>query len=160
MKTYKHTQIGYLITSIAIVVLVYFSWVQIMARLETPSVDSGTNFAITAIMVLVIFILASFSTLTITIDEKFLKIRFGLGIYSKKFLLSEIASVKKVKNPWYFGWGIRLWLWPKIWIYNVSGFNAIEFKTKNGDIYRIGTDDLEELTKALRQNAQLCCKIE
>lgn len=152
MKTYKHTQIGYLLIFITIIILVFFSWVQIMARLETPSVDSGTNFAITTIMVLVLFILSSFSTLTVTIDKKFLKIRFGWGIYNKKFLLSEIATVKKVKNHWYYGWGIKFWFWPKMWIYNISGFKAVELLMKNGKIYRIGTNDQEKLYLAIRQN--------
>lgn len=155
MKPYKHTQIGYLIIFITIILLVFFSWIQIMARLEPPSVDSGTNFVFTAIMVLILFILASFSTLTVTIDEHFLKIHFGWGIYRKRFLLNDIATVKKVKNQWYFGWGIRLWFWPKMCIYNVSGFDAIELIMKNGKIYRIGTDDLEKLELALRQNTNL-----
>ena len=152
MKTYKHTQIGYLLIFITIIVLVFFSWVQIMARLETPSVDSGTNFAITTLMVLILFILSSFSTLTVTIDEKYLKIRFGWGIYNKKFLLSEISTIKKVKNHWYYGWGIKFWFWPRMCIYNISGFEAVELSMKNGKIYRIGTNDQEKLYLAIRQN--------
>lgn len=151
MKTYRHTQVGYLILSITFIVLVFFSWVHILARLEPPSVDSGANFAITSIMVLILFILASLSTLTVTVDERYLKIRFGWGIYHKKFLLTDIATAKKVKNQWYFGWGIRFWFWPKMWIYNISGFDAIELTMKNGRIYRIGTDDSEKLEVAIHQ---------
>lgn len=151
MNTYKHTQIGYLMIIITIVVLVFFAWLQITARAEPPSVDSGTNFAITVIMALILFILASFGTLTVAIDEKFLKLRFGWGIFRKKFSLAEIASVRKVKNHWYYGWGIRLWFWPYMWIYNVSGFNAVEITMKNGKIYRIGTDEPEKLETAIKQ---------
>jgi len=135
---------------ITLVLLVFFAWIQITARAETPSYDSGTNFAITAIMALILFILASFSTLTVLIDEQFLKIRFGWGIFRKKFPLTDIATVRKVKNHWYYGWGIRLWFWPKMWIFNVSGFDAIELTMKNGKIYRIGTDVPNELESALR----------
>lgn len=151
MKTYRHTQIGYLIMFITITVLVFFSWVQIMARLEPPSVDSGSNFAITSIMVFILFILASFSTLTVTIDEHYLKIRFGWGIYHRKFSLTEIATAKRVKNQWYFGWGIRFWFRPKMWIYNISGFDAIELTMKNGRTYRIGTEDSEKLELVINQ---------
>lgn len=149
MTPYKHTQIGYLMLFITLVVLVFFTWIQITARAETPSPDSGTNFAITAIMVLILSILASFSSLTVTIDESYLRVKFGYGIFRKKFAVSEIASAKRVKNHWYYGWGIRLWLWPKMWIYNVSGFNAVEIVMKNGRIYRIGTDVPEELETAI-----------
>ena len=38
-----------------------------------------------------------------------------------------------------------------MWIYNVSGFDAVEIIMKNGKIYRIGTDVPEELEAAIRQ---------
>src|SRR3989344_3533350 len=149
MTSYKHTQIGYLRLVITLVVLVFFAWFQITARAEPPSYYSGTNFAITAIIALILFILASFSTLTVAIDEQFLKIRFGCGVFRKKFPISEIATIRKVKNHWYYGWGIRLWFWPKMWIFNISGFDAIELTMKNGKIYRIGTDEPDALEQAL-----------
>ena len=150
MTPYKHTQIGYLILFVTLAVLVFFAWLQITARAETPSYDSGTNFAITAIMALILFILASFSTLTIIVDRKFLNIRFGWGIFRKKFSLTEITAVRKVKNHWYYGWGIRVWFWPYMLIYNVSGFDAVEIVMANGSVYRIGTDVPDELESALR----------
>ncbi len=146
---YKHTQIGYLMIVITLAVLVFFAWLQITARAEPPSYDSGTNFAMTGIMVLILFILFSFVSLQVIIDEKYLRIKFGYGIYKKKFLLNEIVSVKTVKNHWYYGWGIRWWLWPKMWIYNISGFDAVEIKLKNGKIYRIGTDEAKKLEQAI-----------
>ena len=149
MEHYKHTQIGYLMLVVTLFVLVFFTWLQITARAEPPSYYSGTNFAITAIMALVLFILASFSTLAVVIDGQFLKISFGWGIFRKKFPLTEIVSVRKVKNHWYYGWGVRLWFWPKMWIFNVSGFDAIELTMKNGKIYRIGTDEPDILEEAL-----------
>jgi hypothetical protein len=119
------------------------------ARAETPSYDSGTNFAITAIIVLILFILASFTSLQIIIDAKYLKIKFGYGVYQTKFLLDDIISAKSVKNHWYYGWWIRVWFWPKMWIYNVSGFDAVEIKLKNGKIYRIGTDEPKKLQQTI-----------
>lgn len=151
MTPYKHTQIGYLMLSVTLVVLVFFAWLQMAARTEAPSYDSGSNFLITAIMALILFILASFSMLAVVIDGQFLKIRFGSGIFRKKFLLSEIVAVKKVKNHWYYGWGIRAWFCPKMWIFNVSGFDAVELTMKNGKVYRIGTDEPEKLEAALKQ---------
>jgi hypothetical protein len=139
---------------VTLAVLVFFAWLQITARAEPPSVDSGTNFAVTAIMALVLLILASFSTLTVSINEKYLRIKFGYGIFKKKFLLEEITSARIVKNHWYYGWGIRLWLWPKMWIYNVSGFDAVEITMRNGNIYRIGTDSPKELEIFLNQEIE------
>ena len=151
MTSYKHTQIGYLMLVVTLAVLALFVWAYITARAEPPSYYSGTNFAITAIMALILFILASFVTLTVTINEDYLRIKFGYGIFRKKFPLNEIASAKSVKNHWYYGWGIRLWLWPHMWIFNVSGFDAVEITMKNGKIYRIGTDVPKELEDAIKQ---------
>lgn len=130
--------------------LVFFAWAQITARAEPPSVDSGANFAVTFVMILILLVLASFITLTVSIDGKYLKLKFGYGIFRKKFVLEEIVSVRIVRNCWYYGWGIRLWLWPRMWIYNVSGFDAVEIKTKSGKTYRIGTDEPTRLETAIK----------
>lgn len=154
LTSYRHTQISYLVLAVTLAVLVFFAWAHITARAEPPSVDSGTNLLVTSVMALIVLILASFSTLTVTIDEKYLKIKFGygiLGIFKKNFLLSEIASATPVKNYWYTGWGIRFSFWPKMWIFNVSGFDAVELTMKNGKIYRIGTDAPKELEAAIKQ---------
>lgn len=151
MISYKHTQTGYLMIIVMLAALALFVWLYITASQEPVSVDSGPNFAITSIMVIILFILGSFATLTVLIDEKFIHIKFGYGIFQKKISLSEIASLKTVKNPWYYGWGIKLWLWPKTWIYNVSGFGAVELIMKNGNIYRIGTDEPAKLEAAIQK---------
>ncbi len=136
---------------VTLVVLTLFAWVYSTASAEPPSVDSGPNFAITAIMALILVILASFATLTVSIDENHLRIKFGFGIFMKKFPLKEIASVHAVRNHWYYGWGVKVWFWPYMWIYSVSGFDAVELTMKNGKIYRIGTDEQEKLEAAIKQ---------
>ncbi len=146
---YKHTQIGYVILFSTLAVLALFAWAQITARAEPPSVDSGTNFAVTVIMVLILFILASFATLTVLIDENYLRIKFGWGIFRKSWLLSEIVSAKAVKNSWYCGWGIRMTIWPPMWLFNVSGFDAVEITMKNGKKFRVGTDEPGKLEEAI-----------
>ncbi len=151
MTTYKHTQIGYLMLIVTLAVLVFFAWAQITARAEPPSYDSGTNFAVTIIMALMLLIPASFATLTVSIGENCLRIKFGYGIFAKKFPLNQIASAQSVKNHWYYGWGVRVWLWPYMWIYNVSGLDAVEIIMRNGKIYRIGTDAPKELEAAIKR---------
>ena len=66
-------------------------------------------------------------------------------------MLKEIISAKSVKNRWYYGWGIRIWFWPYMWIYNVSGFDAVEIIMRNGKIYRVGADTSKELEVAIKQ---------
>ncbi|MEI6529636.1 MAG: hypothetical protein WCN88_04585 [Candidatus Falkowbacteria bacterium] len=155
MASYKHTQIGLLMLLVALAVPVLFAWVYIAALDEPFSVDSGPNFAISAIMVLILFILASFVTLSVSINGNYLQVKFGYGIFAKKFALNQIASVKVTKNHWYYGWGIKVWFWPYMWIYNISGFDAVEIVMKNGKRYRIGTDTPKELEAAIKQSANL-----
>ena len=152
MTTYKHTQISYLMLVITLAVLALFARAYITARAEPPSVDSGTNFAVTAIMALILFILASFTTLTTSIDKNCFRIKFGYGIFARMFPLNQIASVQSVKNRWYYGWGgVKVWFWPYMWIYSISGFDAIEIIMRNGKIYRVGTDTPNELEAAIKR---------
>lgn len=146
MVKYKHTQIGYVMLLVMVGVAVLYAWIYSMATVQDPIPPGAT-----LIMFLVVFLLASFGSLTVSIDEKFLRLQFGYGIFRKKFALSEIESVKAVRNPWFFGWGIRMWPWPYMWIFNVSGFDAVEIRLKNGRVYRIGTDEPKELEAAVRK---------
>lgn len=143
---YKHTQVGYLIFSVLFVLALFYAWLY-----QTIPAEDGSTYGAVSVMVIVLVILASFTTLQVAIDEKYLRIKFGFGIFRKKILLGEIESIKRVKNHWYYGWGMRLWLWPRMWIFNVSGFDAVEVKMKNNTIYRIGTDEPENLERAIVQ---------
>jgi hypothetical protein len=149
MVSYKHTQIGYLMLVVTLAVAVLFVWLHVSALAESPSVESGPNLAVSAIMALIIFILTSFATLTVSIDEKYILIKFGYGLFRKKLPLDKIGSVKIVKNRWYYGWGIKMYLWPTTWIFNVSGFDAVELAMKDGQMYRIGTDESAKLESAI-----------
>ena len=138
MKQYKHTQVGYLLLTLYSIVVLFLGYFNIM-----------TNFhPLTLIcLIIILIVLGMFSRLTVTVDDQMIKIRFGLGIVRKTFPLNEIETHRSVKNPWYYGWGIRFT--PRGWLFNVSGFSAIELQMKNGKRYRIGTDDPDNLAEAL-----------
>jgi len=137
---YHHIQIGYL-TILALAIILVFSLL-LMAV-------AGFNWIGFAVLVFIAICLILFATLTVEINDDLLEIRFGTGIIRKKFALTEIESRQVVKNPWYYGWGVRLT--PHGWLYNVSGLHAVEMKLKNGKRYRIGTDVPHELERAIRQ---------
>jgi hypothetical protein len=140
---YKNTQIGYLMIFVFVAISLTYGIIFLQIGLEE------FNIAMIIIMAMILILIASFSTLTITLDEKSLNIRYTYGIFRKKFNINDISSVKSVKNKWYYGWGIRYWPFRKIWIYNVSGFNAIEITMKNGRIYRLGTNEPKKLENAI-----------
>jgi len=139
-ERYKHTQIGYVVigTLTAAAVLVSF-------------ILANTNFSAFTIEALVIIglFLVVFSTLTVTIREDYLYIRFGLSPIRKRVNLHDIESAQAVRNKWYYFLGIRLT--PHGWLYAVSGLQAVEIKMKKGNKFRIGTDAPQELGEAIRQ---------
>ncbi len=137
---YEHTQVGRLIIIVLIAVALLFGFILVEEGLEPVAL---------VLMIIVFIATASFASLTVTIDGSNLRIKFGYGIFRKKFRLTSIVSAKIVKNHWYHGWGIRVWVWPYMWIYNVSGFDAVEIRMKNGKIYRIGTDEPKRLENAI-----------
>jgi len=135
---YKHTQTGKLI-----IYLMLFEIAIFLGLMKSIGEIKELSF----ILILVIFILSLFSTLTVTVDEDYLRLKFGPGLIRKKFLRSEIISAAVVKNPWYYGFGIRYT--PDGWLYNVSGFEAVEIKLKNGKKVRVGTNDAENLKNVI-----------
>lgn len=149
---YKHTQISYPMIIITISLLIFFISNYIIALNEPISYDSWANLLVNIVMILIVFIVASFISLQVSIDDKYLKIKFWYGIYKRSFLLEDIVSVEKVKNHWYCGWGIRICFWPKRIIYNIAWFDAVEIKMKNGKIYRIGTDESEKLANEIKKH--------
>jgi hypothetical protein len=91
--------------------------------------------------------LVLFASLTVKVDSRDVSLSFGIGIIRKKFPVSGIDSAGIVRNPWYYGWGIRKT--PDGWLYNVSGMIAVELRMNSGERYRIGTNDPSGLLNAI-----------
>lgn len=138
LMPYKHTQIGYFMILCGALALVIA--LEVFYRKATLTTMLGGLAAIFMIMSL-------FATLTVEIRDGFLKFRFGLGLIRKRLKIAEIESCEIVRNPWYYGWGIHAT--GKGWVYNVSGFDAVEIFMKDGRRLRIGTDEPELLRKAI-----------
>ncbi len=137
MKRYSHNQIGYLmiLTIVGAIFIIALSAIQ------------SSETALLGLILVMIAVLTLFYSLTVSIDDEKLEVKFGLGIIRKSFPIKMIISCRAVKNPWYYGWGIRYI--PGGWLFNVSGYDAIEIIMNNKKRYRIGTDDSEELEKII-----------
>ena len=138
MSKYNHTQVGY------IHVISYSTAVLFLVCLN---VFSGFE-PFTLIPLIVMFILlVLFSTLTVRVGGGAITVQFGVGVIRKRIQLSDVETYAKVRNPWYYGLGIRYT--PRGWLYNIYGLSAIELLIRSGKTCRIGTDDPEGLAKAL-----------
>ncbi len=140
-ERYRHTQKGYVPAvslTTGIVLVTYLMSVY------------GFNWIALAVILILGASLVLFTALTVVIDEEAVEVRFGPGIIRKRFPLREIESCRTVKNPWYYGLGIRLT--PHGWLYTVSGSYAVEIRMKNGKKHRIGTDVPKDLEEAIRRS--------
>ena len=97
--------------------------------------------------VLLLFMTWLFGSLTVEVDEEELRHWFGPGFWKKSYQLLDIESAKVVRNSWFWGWGIRLT--PHGWLYNVSGFDAVQIQLRSGRTFRIGTDYPQGLFEAI-----------
>lgn len=138
---YDHTQQGTLIigaVSAAILVILIATYL------------SGIVWVTILVVVILAVVLSIMSTLTVRVDKEALRIRFGpVGLVRKQWPVREIVSVSAVKNPWYYGYGLRIT--PFGPLYNVSGPDAVEVRLASGKVFRIGTDEPEALKRAIEK---------
>ncbi|HEY4121875.1 MAG TPA: hypothetical protein VGM56_28610 [Byssovorax sp.] len=138
-SNYRHTQIGWVILGSMAAVTVVLGGSLAAGGLAVIAKVSAAIFALTTLL---------FGWLTVEVADGELRARFGVGLIRKRIALSEVRSYASVQNPWYWGWGIRLY--PGGWLYNVSGLGAVEVVLRDGARYRIGTDEPTALSNAIR----------
>lgn len=141
MHLYQHTQPGHLMRIVLGSALLLM--VGMAISIGSHPAAYGFEFGST----LMILCLGLFHSLSVTVTKESLTVAFGAGVIRKQFSLAEIEAAVQVRNPWFYGWGIRLT--PSGWMYNVSGYDAVELQLKNGKRFRIGTDDPQGLLEAL-----------
>ena len=140
---YRHTQLGGVI-----IVMVMIAFVLVLF----PAWLSGTFHPVQlAVAGVLLVTLALFHSLTVEVKDQNLMCSFGSGLIKKRIPLSDVEKVHIVRNPWYAGWGIR-WMPGQYWLWNVSGFQAVELVYKNNTRFRIGTDEPESLVRAIQAN--------
>ncbi|MDG4551903.1 MAG: hypothetical protein P9F19_01735 [Candidatus Contendobacter sp.] len=138
LRYYRHTQFGAVVAGI----LLSLSAVAVGAELMTgPSALTVVGPVLMAVFLLL------FGTLTVEIDETHLRFRFGIGLIRKSIPLAEIVEARPVRTTWADGWGIHYTA--RGWLYNVSGWEAVEITLVSGQRLRLGTDEPQHLTQAL-----------
>lgn len=139
---YEHTQFGWLTTALlgggALIGLA----VAIGLSAPAPVFPVPLLLALAALV---------FGRLTVRVGRDHLECAFGLGLVRRRIAFRDIAAAEKVRNAWWYGWGIRLT--PHGWLWNVAGLDAVELSLRNGRRFRLGTDEPARLLAAL--NPQL-----
>lgn len=141
MANYRFSQFG-IFTVITILPFLIFITVMFFI---TGKNDPTAAIILGIVGIIFLICLMVFYKLTIEINETYVTIKFGTGLFRKKFALSEIAGCRPVRNPPLYGVGIRMI--PDGWLYNVTGFRAVELTFKNRkSVVRIGTNKPEEIS--------------
>jgi hypothetical protein len=85
------------------------------------------------------------SVITITADN--VSVRYGPGWFRRSIALSEIASIRIVRNIFAYGWGVRKR--GRGYSIRLSQASAVEFELRNGRRVHIGTDRPIALVEAI-----------
>ncbi|MDE0300086.1 MAG: hypothetical protein OXN17_15740 [Candidatus Poribacteria bacterium] len=140
MRGYNHTQVGYIHV---------ISYSAVILFLGCLNIFTGFVLFTLIPLTVMLILLVLFSSLTVRVGGGVITAKFGVGFIRKRIQLSDVETYAKVRNPWYYGLGIRYT--PRGWLYSIFGLSAIELLMKNGKTCRIGTDDLEGFAKALHE---------
>jgi hypothetical protein len=144
LNRYERTQIGWVVICAVCIAL-------ILVAINIRTESSPAREISVVVELLLLLTLAAFYKLTIKINNRVLRISFGVGIVRKEVQLTEIDTYEPVRIRWWYGWGIHIT--PYGWLYNVSGWDAVAIKLRNGRKFAIGTDDPQRLVEAIRRFA-------
>jgi len=137
---YKNRQIG-----VAVIIIIVFT-----ITLLHLAVGSYNITRIWPAYLFLGFVTVLFSSLTISIEKGKLTWFFGPRFWKKSITIEDIKSAEAVRNEWFYGLGIRML--PSGWLYNVSGLDAVKIKIKNGETIYLGTNEPQELLKAIQNH--------
>jgi hypothetical protein len=136
---YRHTQWGF------IAVPTFLLFAVVVLPLTAADDETSTLFAIAmaAFMIALLAVALLFSRLEVTVHDGLIVAAFGFGRPHREIELADVTAVRQVRNTWIQGWGVR-----KVsrgWMYNVWGLDAVEIELSSGKVFRIGTNDPENL---------------
>jgi hypothetical protein len=144
---YDHTQTGWLMVnimglSIFIITLAYLN------RWGSQPIPGWGFMVMVALFVLVTSL---FYKLRIRIDNEAIHIIYGIGLIHIRIRPERVDRVRVVRNPWYYGLGIRFT--PRGMLYNIQGRDAVEIEYFRGISRRvcIGSDDSRNLKRFIER---------
>ena len=147
MNSYEHTQPGTLVRAVIGSIALLLSMILIRALLSGNDVNAvATGTAISLAVSVALLVL--FHSLTVCVSRHEVSIAFGIGLIRKTIPVADIQAAFVVRTDWSSGWGIRLIR--SGWLYNISGFDAVEIGLRNDRRFQIGTDQPDELQRALQ----------
>ena len=140
LTDYRHVQAG-----TAMIALFSVPFAICMASAVTHPQLRGFQIGICIVLAVLILL---FSSMTTRVTGAGLSWHFGYGFIRKHIDLRDIDRAEITRSTWIDGWGIHYTR--RGWIYNVSGFDAVLVRQRNGKSMLIGTNDPVGLWEALQ----------
>ncbi len=139
---YLHTQLGYVTGGAGLLglLITYGGFMDSLSGSDSVGYVALGGFGLLTVL---------FASLTTEVTDREFRFHFGPGFWRQTYPVDTIRSAEVVRNPIWYGWGIRYT--PAGWLYNVSGRSAVEIDLGTEGVIRVGTDEPEQLTRALRQ---------
>lgn len=146
MKDYKEFQFGWLIFAIIIPIQIVITYFFLNNLGDKPFSIAG--FVLVSSILILTYL--CFYGLTTIVSEGKITIVYGIGFPRRAIDMNKVKSVEMVKNPWYYGWGIRFF--PNGMLYNITGTKGVElqFIDKAG-VVRIGSKDSHRLKQEIQK---------
>lgn len=140
---YEHRQIGWLVIFVIFLLVAVLS---VALSLSAATPDQRTAYDAGVIVMAIVG--AMFSSLTIRVTDRSVAWWFGLPQIGRRVALDEIASAAATKTNILEGWGIHLTFWHG-WVWNVSGFNAVQITLRSGTRFAVGTPEPQAVLDAI-----------
>lgn len=135
---WRRTQVGRFTLALDVVLLVL---------LGVPAIATG-SLALWLGVAVVVLLGVVFSTLTVEVTDRAVRLWFGPGILRRTVPLTELAGAEIASAPWWHGIGLRFT--PSGIMYNVAVGRTVDLVFRSGKRVRVGTDRPEELLHAVR----------
>ena len=141
---YRHTQFGTVVaagTALGLAVAVATTLMLSAATL------AAAWWLVVALFAIIIAAFCLFATLTVEVDDREVRVRFGIGLFRKTVPVADILRCELVRTRIRWGWGLH-WT-PSGWLYNVSGRDAVRLEIARDRAVIIGSDEAPALKRAI-----------
>lgn len=147
--TYEHTQDSprWVVALASLIVIGMFS--VILALMRSDEISAWGALFVIVWLAFIYIVVINFTRLTTRLTPSAVALTWRLGWPTKVIERTRITATAARTNSWLAGWGIR-----KVsrgWMWNVWGLDAVELELDSGRIFRIGTNDVDELLAALQR---------
>jgi hypothetical protein len=143
MQTYEHTQRAYWMFAVPLLIIVPLG----LGLLTDPGAPLAALWFPVAILVLAV---TGFFAMTTSVDSNGVRWSFAFGWPAGSVRLEDIESAQATRTNLFEGWGLHYTIWHG-WLWNVSGFQAVEIRHSGGKRVTLGTDDPQGLLQAIER---------